>query len=395
MDKQYRLLIVASHPVQYAVPIFREMAQNSPIDVLVAYCCMAGVETFYDKGFNSQIKWDIPLLDGYPWIQLKNLSLRPKIGSFWGLINFEIFNIMKIESYDAVVLLTGYMYLSFWITLLAANIYRVPIMFGTDSHVITSNPNSLKFYIKRWFWSHLFRLADVIILPSTAGILMMKSLGFLESKLALTPFVVDNQFWLEKSAQVDRKEIRHQWGIDENSMIIAFCAKLQRRKAPEDLLDAFIKTDMKNSYLLYVGEGPLRSSLEKKCVEREINDRVKFLGFINQSKLPEVYTSADLFVLPSAFEPFGVVVNEAMLCGCPVIVSDQVGAAHDLVIPGETGYIFPHGDIDFLSEILRKILADPEHLQELKKNALTRIKNWSPQKNVEGFINALEKCKSL
>ncbi|WP_448562187.1 glycosyltransferase [Trichothermofontia sp.] len=395
MEKQYRLLIIASHPVQYAVPVFREMAQNSPIDVLVAYCCMAGVESFYDQGFGSQIKWDIPLLDGYPWIQLKNLSLKPKLGSFLGLINLEIFNIIKTKKYDAIVIFTGYIYLSFWITLLAAKLCKVPIMFGTDSHVITPKPGSLKFYIKRWIWSHLFRLADIVIVSSTGGLSMMKSLGLAESRIALTPFAVDNRFWLEKSAQVDRKGVRYRWGIPENAKIILFCGKLQLGKSPEDLLDAFIKADLEDSYLLYAGEGSLRSCLEHKSIEYGMDDRVKFLGFVNQSSLPEVYTSADLFVLPSAFEPFGVVVNEAMLCGCPVIVSDQVGAAHDLVIPGKTGYIFPHGDIDILSKILRKVLLDKEHLKELKANALMRMRDWSPKENVEGLITALKKCKSF
>ena len=138
-----------------------------------------------------------------------------------------------------------------------------------------------------------------------------------------------------------------------------FCAKLQPWKGPLDVLEAFARANVPNSYLVFAGDGPLRTSIEQRACELGVSERVRILGFVNQSQLPSVYCAADLLVLPSLYEPFGFVVNEAMLCGCPAAVSDRVGAKYDLVRQGETGYVFPAGDVDALAAILRDVLSDP------------------------------------
>jgi glycosyltransferase involved in cell wall biosynthesis len=94
-------------------------------------------------------------------------------------------------------------------------------------------------------------------------------------------------------------------------------------------------------------------------------------------------------VLPSLFEPFGLVVNEAMLCGLPVAVSDRVGARFDLVRPGENGYVFPAGDVEALAAILRQFLPDPEKKVYMGVAAQQRMETWSPQEYVEGMVRAV------
>jgi glycosyltransferase involved in cell wall biosynthesis len=118
--------------------------------------------------------------------------------------------------------------------------------------------------------------------------------------------------------------------------------------------------------------------------------RVRFLGFVNQSRLPDVYQAADILVLPSEYEAFGVVVNETMLCGRPVIVSDRVGAKYDLIREGETGFVYPCGDIEALAQILREVLPDRERLRKMGEAARKRMETWSPRENVEAFVQAVE-----
>jgi glycosyltransferase involved in cell wall biosynthesis len=117
---------------------------------------------------------------------------------------------------------------------------------------------------------------------------------------------------------------------------------------------------------------------------------VRFLGFVNQSQLPAVYKSADIMVLPSEYEPFAVVVNEAMCCGCPVIASDRVGAVGDLVVPGRTGFVYPCGDTAALAGILKEAIADPARLETLRRGALTRMQSWSPAQNIAATVEALQ-----
>ena len=145
-----------------------------------------------------------------------------------------------------------------------------------------------------------------------------------------------------------------------------------------DLLEAFARANVPNSYLVFAGDGPERSNLERRATELGLADRVRFLGFLNQSQLPSAYCAADLFVLPSLFEPFGLVVNEAMLCGLPVAVSDRVGAKFDLVRPDENGYVFPAGDVEALAAILRQILPDAEKRARMGAAARQRMETWSP-----------------
>jgi len=144
------------------------------------------------------------------------------------------------------------------------------------------------------------------------------------------------------------------------------------------------------SYLVFAGSGPLASQLEVDAKQLGIADRVRFLGFVNQTGLPGTYVASDLLVLPSSHEPFGLVVNEAMICGRPVAVSNSVGAARDLVSEGQTGFIFASGDVDALAEILRQSLPDRQRLAQMGCAARIRMKTWSPRDYVEDIIAAVQ-----
>ena len=141
-----------------------------------------------------------------------------------------------------------------------------------------------------------------------------------------------------------------------------------------------------DALLVYAGDGAQRQELEREAAALGVTRRVRFLGFLNQSQGPPVYTSADLMVLPSEYEPFGVVVNEASCCGCPVAASDHVGAARDLIVPVDSGLLYPCGDVRLLSTLLSELCRDPERLHELGRLARNRMNGWSPQDTVAGTV---------
>ena len=170
-----------------------------------------------------------------------------------------------------------------------------------------------------------------------------------------------------------------------------FCAKLQPWKRPADLLQAFATIKPARGLLVYAGEGPLRANLEAEAAALGVAGRVRFLGFANQTQLPAIYTSADLMVLPSMYEPFGVVVNEAMLCGCPVAASDHVGAARDLIEHGRTGFAYPCGDTDALAAILRQALENRGQLSVMGGAARARMESWSPRENIDAAVEAISR----
>ena len=396
MLKKLRVLLLCTHPVQYGAPMWRLMAQRPELEVLVAYCSLEGAEAHVDPGFGVEVAWDIPLLDNYPWVQLKNVSPRPANGGFFGLINPGIWRLIRSGKFDTVIIFTGYVCATFWIAAAAAKLSGIPILFGTDAHNLSPRDAlSWKAKTKKHLWPKLFRLADIVIAPSSGTVALMRSLRISHDRVMLMPYVVHNEWWLEQAARVDRAAVRQSWNIPADAPVVLFCAKLQSWKRPQDLLRAFARANVAGSYLVYAGDGPMKSDLEAEAKALGIADRTHFLGFVNQSGLPRVYCASDLLVLPSEYEPFGVVVNEMMLCGHGAIVSDRVGAKFDLVAEGETGFVYPCGDIDALANLLRRRLSDREALGRYGEAAKLRMAEWSPQAYVDSLIRGVEKAIEL
>lgn len=391
--EKYKVLMVCSHPVQYAAPLFRLLAKHPRLETQVAYCSLQGAEPGLDPGFGFEIAWDIPLLDGYVWILAPNRSPRPGLERFWGLLNPSLWKLVGKGRYDAVVAYTGYAYASFWIVAATAKLRGIPFLFGTDATSLQPRDKRYwKLWVKKLLLPAIFRLATVAIVPSTASGRFLRSLGIPESRIVLTPFVADNDWWRLQAGRVDRGAVRRRWGIGEDAIVLLFCAKLQPWKRPQDALQAFAKANVSNSYLVFAGEGPLRSALEAEARLLGVAERIRFLGFVNQSGLGFVYRAADLFVLPSEYDPCPVVVCEAMLCGCPVVLSDAIPGRFDLVQHDQTGFVYPCADVGALAKILRDALADRDKLAELGKAAAERMNTWSPQDNVERLLEAVERA---
>ena len=259
IDRRYRLLLAFTHPVQYTSPILREKAKHPKLDILAVYCSLQGVERGLDPGFGVNVAWDVPLLDQYPWVQVRNRSPWPGLKGFFGLINPALWTMVSKGGYDAVVAYTGYANASFWILAAASKIYRVPLIFGTDATSLRPRDGKRwKPYVKKLLLPAIFRLANAVIIPSEAGHQFIQILGIPKSRIFLTPFATDNSWWQQRASEVDRRSVRQNWNVPEEAVVALFCAKLQSWKRPQDALRAFAKANLKETYLILAGEGPLR-----------------------------------------------------------------------------------------------------------------------------------------
>jgi glycosyltransferase involved in cell wall biosynthesis len=390
-NDKYRILVIAAKPMPYMTPVYRLLAQQPQLEILVAYCHMQGAQLGLDEEFGVEVEWDIPLLTGYPWVEVKNLSPQPGLNRFWGLVNWDLWKLVSSHKFDCIVIYTGYVYASFWIVAVAAKLFKKGFIFSTDmSSIAPRDRASWKARLKPWILPQLYGLGDRIIVSNSLGKQVLQRLGLPEDRVLLTPSCVDNEGWRDRASQVNPQAVRAAWNLPSNAPIVLFCAKFQPWKRPLDLLRAFAQAGVADAYLLLAGDGPQREELETEAQTLQISDRVKFLGFLNQSQLPSAYCIADLFVLPSEYEPFGMVVGEAMLCGCAVAVSDRVGARVDLVIPGKTGFIYPCGEIEALAAILREWLPQREHLKQIGQSARSRMDTWSPRENVAAIVGGVE-----
>ena len=209
-DQRYRVLFVASHAVQYQSPIFRRLAMQPELDIHVAYCTLKGAEAAHDAEFGAKIQWDIPLLDGYPWSEVPNRGSGKE--SFFGLCNPGLWSLIRAGSYDAVVCYVGYVRASFWVACLAAKLTNAAFLFGTDAASLAARDGrSWKVPVKKLFWPWLYGLAHQVMVPSSRTRDLMLSLGLPGDSVTLTPYCVENDWWIEESKKVSRAAIRESW----------------------------------------------------------------------------------------------------------------------------------------------------------------------------------------
>jgi glycosyltransferase involved in cell wall biosynthesis len=370
-------------------PLLRRMAQHPRLDLSVAYCTLRGAAPVHDPDFNTTVQWDVPLLHGYSWQEVPNRARSSD--SFLSLYNPGLWPLIRSGKFDAVLCYLSYRCASFWIALTASRLSRTAFLFGTDASSMTPRSgSSWKLTAKKVFWPWLYSLADQILVPSSATRDLMLSLRLPHDRITLTPYSVDNDWWIAQSQKVDRDQTRAGWGAGLDTCIILFCAKLQPWKRPQDLLQAFAAAKLPNSILVFAGDGPQRRELESAASRLNIRERVRFLGFQNQTHLPAIYTAADLLVLPSEYEPFAVVVNEASCCGCPVVASDRVGAARDLILPVAPELIYPCADVNALATVLANLCGDRDHLAQLGAAFRTRMSTWSPDDSIAGTLQAVK-----
>jgi glycosyltransferase involved in cell wall biosynthesis len=386
-DGKYRVLVLSDRPVQYASPLLRREAKHPQLEILVAYCSLEGAKAAVDPGYGIEVKWDVPLLEGYDWLSLAD----EKDGARPGLFSRALWRLVRGGNFDAMYV-GGYYFREAWTAMLAAKLTGVPILLSTDMHQLKSLRIESKFMLalKKRVVGHIFRAAGAVNTGSSGATAYVKSLGVPDERIFLSGNVVDNDWWNDRAARADRAAVRGAWNVPAEAPVVLYCAQLQPWKRPLDLLEAFSRAQVPGSYFVVAGEGPLRGDVERRIRELGIEASVRLLGFVNQSKLPEVYSSSDVFVLPSESDTFGLVVNEAMLCGLPAVISDAVGAKFDLVRDGETGCVFSTGDVDALAGILRALLSDRAELARMGAAAKERMKTWTPEMNVSGFVRAVQ-----
>lgn len=387
---RHRVLLVSSQPIQNSASL-QLMAQDRRVEMLTAYCSFPDAKLYREPELLNKEVFDIPMLDGYPWTRVANYSPSPRLGKFYGLINPGL--IKLVADYDCCVVY-GHAYISFWMVILTAKVLGKPVLLGTDATYIDphNGGGAWKAKLKKKLFPFFYnRVADLVLVPSTASRRFLCSLGVKEDQVALTPYVVDNDRIADTAAKTDRNKIRADLNLPYDSVVAIFCAKFIARKRPFDALRAFAQANVPNSFLLMVGDGPLRDSLKAEAMSLGIGDRARFTGLVKYSRLAELYASSDVLLLTSEHEPYGLPVNEAMICGIPAIVSDRVGAGYDLVENGTTGSVYPCGDVNALAIILRQILPDRGLLKSMGQQARARMETWSPRENAEATIRAVEK----
>ena len=373
---RHRLAIIATHPIQYYAPLFRLLTERSELTCHVFYgWAGTGSGAMEDPGFGRRVEWDIPLLDGYEFTFVPNESADPGTHHWNGIKSSKLLPLIRAWSPDAV-LVYGWNFSSHLAAMRKLH-GHTPILFRGDSTLLDERIGPRRL-LRRGFLRYVYSHVDIGLYVGTRNREYLQRHGLRERQLRWAPHSVDNNRFADASGRYEQSaaEWRRQLGVVEGHNALLFAGKLERKKAPDLLLQVFLRQAAPNEHLFIAGSGVLETQLREMAAA---NARVHFLGFQNQSAMPIVYRLGDVFVLPSRGpgETWGLAVNEAMASGRSIIVSDRVGCAPDLVADERTGLCFESEDECALGGSLARLMRDTELRRKMGASARDVISKWS------------------
>lgn len=400
-----RLGILASHPIQYHVPWFRALGQETDLSVYFAHRQTAAGQG--KAGFGVEFDWDLDLLSGYDHTFLPNIARDPGVDRFLGCDTPEIRNIVSEKKFDAFIV-TGWYLKSYWQAIRACKRSGTPVLVRGDSQLQTPRSRFVALG-KQLLYRIGLRQFDGFLTVGERNREYLRHYGVPEFRMFSAPHFVDNERFGGQAAQLrpSRFELRRMWGISDNAFCVLFCGKFISKKRPMDLVKAAtLLTDEKrlsNLHLLFVGSGAFGPEMRAHCnvlfdaegpnsqlpTSSSQKPAASFAGFLNQTEISKAYVAADVIVLPSdGGETWGLVVNEAMASGTPAIVSDAAGCAPDLIVDGKTGFTFNLGDTEQLGE---RLAASLEMNHDGMRDALNdKMQQFSVEAAVKGTLQAIE-----
>jgi len=393
--RRLRLAYLVTHPIQYQAPLLRRVAAEPDIDFTAFFGSDFSAHAFTAGEFGRTIQWDVPLLEGYRHEVLPQLFAAPEGTQppldLWRPINYGLAK--RLQGFDALWV-HGYARAFHWAAIAAARRRGLKVLLRDEATSISAERGLLKAAAKRLFFAALARGVDAFLPIGRLNRQYYLENGVPAARLFDMPYAVDNAHFRRgaEAAALKHAQMRAELNLEPGRPVILFAAKLIERKRPDLLLEAFARIRdepaLRQAYLMFVGDGPMRAFLEGKATTVAPN-AVRFAGFQPQAELPRWYDLCDVFVLPSQQESWGLVINEVMCAGRAVVASDRVGAAADLVRPGENGALFQVNEAADLARALRDVLNDPQRLVAMGRRSLEIVERWSFAEDIAGLRGAL------
>jgi glycosyltransferase involved in cell wall biosynthesis len=386
-DPRLHVGLLATHPIQYYAPWYRALAREIDLEVFFSHRQTPAEQG--EAGYGVAFDWDVPVLEGYRSHFLENVARRPGVNRFWGCNTPALPAMIRERRFDAFIV-HGWATASFWQAMIACWRTRTPLLVRGDSRLATA---------RAWWWrvlkEPLFRAFiprfDACLVVGRAAREYLVHYGADPARCFDAPHAVDNQFFASTSDRLrpGRPGLRWTFGLSPGAIVFLMAGRLVDGKEPAVFVEAVARAARGCPQVagLIVGDGPLRSDVE--ALSARLGAPVQFAGFLNQRGICDAYAASDVLVLPSKSETWGLVVNEAMACGLPAVVSDGVGCAPDLVEPGVTGEIFAVGDVDGLARHISRLAADAPYRATLGENARRHIAAFDVAAAAAGAVRAI------
>ncbi len=386
-----RLAIITSHPIQYNAPLFALLSSRKYITVKVFYTWgKAVLKNKFDPGFGKDIKWDIPLLEGYEHIFVNNTSTQQGSHHFRGIINPSLNREVEKWNPDAI-LIFGWAFVSH-LKCIRYFHKKIPVLFRGDSTILRKQ-SGVKSFLRSNFLKWVYRHIDYALFTGIQNRLYFKKYGLQDRQLIYAPHAIDNRRFADLSGNFEKNSIiwRKKLSINPDELIILYAGKLEAIKSPGLIIELAKKIDSTEVRYIIVGNGPLESSLKEAVVGSK---QFIFIDFQNQLNMPVVYRLCDLFILSSQSETWGLSINEAMVCGRGVLVRDTCGCAVDLVINDKNGYVFAASNLDDLVVKLKPLIKNKQLLKSMGDQSVKMIESFSFEhiaKSIESVLEQINK----
>lgn len=386
-----RIAVVHSHPIQYATPLFAYLNRDPALHVTALFCTDISLRGAKDPGFGQAVTWDVDLLAGYSSVFLGRKARSRVLSGFWSLVCPELIREIRKSEYD-VVWVHGQQFAAYVLAFAVAKLKGIPVMTRAETHLGLQRRPPLRALARRKVLGLQYRMIDRFLAIGTANREYYRAMGVPEERIFDMPYSVDNERFIQASSlqAEERVAYRARLGVRDDRPILLYASKLMVRKHPDDLLRAAAILARKGLTFSVViaGSGKMDAELKSLAVELGLAN-VTFTGFLNQSELPRLYGASDVFVLPSENEPWGLIVNEVMCAGLPVVVGAGVGCVPDLVKEGVNGTTCIAGEPNSLARALEPLVLDGELRRRMGGESRRIISQWGYEQCRQGIRAAV------
>ena len=389
--RRRRVGFLTSHPVQYVAPLYARIARSEHLEPVALYLTDFSLRGGHDRQFGKAVTWDVDLLEGYEHHFVGRDYQTAEPYGFFNLRADDIRERLKALKLDALVL-HGHNFRAMIEAFRAARSLSIPQLYKGETHLLLPR-SALKSAVRKPIMTRFYARMDGFLAISQRNAEFYRSLGVPASKIFDYPYTVDNDRFFEASrlTQEERLDLLASFGLDPALPTVVFASKFMPRKHPADVLLACARLQQRGiaSQLLFVGSGEQEAEL-RALAQQESALKVVFAGFQNQTQLPRILGASNIFVLPSENEPFGLIVNEAMCAGLPIVASTEIGCVPDLVHQDVNGRVFEARDVAGLADALEPLVRDASLRQAMSEASRQIIADWSFERNVRGLTQAIE-----
>ncbi|MGP0021552.1 MAG: glycosyltransferase family 4 protein [Candidatus Sulfotelmatobacter sp.] len=380
---RHRLVILTEIISPYRIPLFNALAQHAEVDLQVIFLAETDPHLRQWQIPKEEIEFSYRVLP----------SWRRRVGRYNALLNHGVGRALADAAPD-VILCGGYNYVASWQSLLWARAHHIPFFLWSES-----NEQDLRrgLALVEFLKTRFLRKCSGFVVPGRSAMEYLRVHKVDEDAVFVAPNAVDNDFfaWAAAATRQDAARWRRELVLPERYFL--FVGRLVREKGVFELLSAYVKLDesmRRQVGLVFVGEGAVREQLELQAAS-VAPGMIRFAGFAQREQLASYYALAEMAILPTYTDPWGLVVNEAMACGLPVIVSQIAGCAADLVKENWNGLLVAPRDVAGLTSAMRRLADQPDLRARMGANSMQHIAHYSPREWSAGVARMVQAAGGL